>query len=79
MFELSAYIPIYPEYLLFLLICVRLFVVLWTVAHQALVSMIFPRVKYWSRMLFLLQEILLTQEWDSVSCISCIDRLNFYH
>ena len=46
MFEVSAYIPIYPEYLLLLLICVQLFVISWTVAHEAPVSMIFPRLKY---------------------------------
>ena len=46
MFEVSAYIPIYPEYRLLLLICVQLFVISWTVAHEAPVSMIFYRIKY---------------------------------
>ena len=32
--------------------CVQLFVTPWTVAHQACLSMGFPRQKYWSGLLF---------------------------
>ena len=35
-----------------MLSCVRLFVTLWTVAHQAPLSMGFPRQEYWSRLPF---------------------------
>ena len=41
--------------------CVRPFAIPWTVAHQAPLSVEFSREEYWSRVLFLLQEILLTQ------------------
>ena len=40
---------------------VWLFVTLWTVAHQAPLSMGFYRQEYWSRLHFLLQGIFLTQ------------------
>ena len=40
---------------------VRLFVTLWTVAHQAPLSMGFYRQEYWSGLHFLLQGIFLTQ------------------
>ena len=33
-----------------LLSCTRLFATLWTVAHQAPLSMGFPRQEYWSRL-----------------------------
>ena len=36
-----------------LLCCVRLFVTPWTVAHQSLLSMKFPRQEYWSGLPFL--------------------------
>ena len=35
-----------------ILSCVLLFVTLWTAAHQALLSMGFPRQEYWSRLPF---------------------------
>ena len=41
--------------------CVQLFVTLWTVAHQAPLSMGFPRQNYWSGLPSLLQGIFLTQ------------------
>ena len=44
-----------------LLSCVQLFVILWTVASQAPLSMGFPRQGYWSGLPFLLQGIFLTQ------------------
>ena len=40
---------------------VQLFVNPWTVAHQAPLSVGFPRQEYWSGCYFLLQEIFLTQ------------------
>ena len=40
---------------------VRLFETLWTVAHQAVLSMGFPRQEYWSGVPFLLQGIFSTQ------------------
>ena len=40
---------------------VRLFVTLWTVAHQAPLSMKFCRKEHWSGLPFLLQGIFLTQ------------------
>ena len=56
---------------------VRLFVTPWTVAHQAPLSMGFPRQEYWSGLLF--QGIFLTQDWTQVSCVSCFGRQILYH
>ena len=41
--------------------CVQLFVTPWTVAHQAPLSMGFPRQEYWSGLPFPLQGIFLAQ------------------
>ena len=56
---------------------VRLFVTPWTVAHQAPLSVGFPRQEYWSGLLF--QGIFLTQDWTQVSCVSCFGRWILYH
>ena len=49
---------------------VRLFVILWTVACQAPLSMGFSRQEYWSGVLFLLQVIFQPRDWTHISCIS---------
>ena len=41
----------------YMLSCVQLFATLWTITHQAPLSMGFPRQKYWSGLHFLLQEL----------------------
>ena len=43
---------------------VRLFATPWTLAYQASLSMGFSRQEYWSGCHFLLQGIILTQEWN---------------
>ena len=43
---------------------VRLFATLWTVAHQAPLSMVFSRQEYWSGLLDLFQEFFPTQGWN---------------
>ena len=48
---------------------VRLFVTLWTVAHQAPLSVGFSRQEYWSGLHFLLQGIFPTRGWKPVSCL----------
>ena len=49
---------------------VQLFVTLWTVAHQAPLSMGFSRQEYWTELHALLQGIFLTQE--SNPCLLCL-------
>ena len=48
--------------------CVQLFVIPWTVAHQAPLSMEFPRQEYWSGLLFPSQEnlpsVVMETKWD---------------
>ena len=44
--------------------CVQLFATLWTVAHQAPLSMVFSRQEYWSGLLDLFQEFFPTQGWN---------------
>ena len=44
--------------------CVQLFVILWTVAHQVLLSTGFSRQEHWSRLPALFQGIFLTQGWN---------------
>ena len=47
---------------------VRVFAILWTVAHQALPSMGFSRQEYWSGLPFPLQDT----KWESIiSCFGC--------
>ena len=50
--------------------CVQLFVTLWPVAHQALLSMEFSRQEYWSRVA-MLSSMGSSQPRDH-TCISCI-------
>ena len=40
--------PVYQHFMLNYLSCVQLFEILWTIAHQAPLSMEFPRQEYWS-------------------------------
>ena len=47
--------------------CVRLFVTSWAVAHQASLTVEFPRQEYWSGCHFLFQGIFLTQG-SNLSC-----------
>ena len=53
------------------LTCARLFETSWTVVHQALLSIGFSRQEYWNRLSFPFPEILLTQELNCISYISC--------
>ena len=50
-------------------------VTLWIVAHQATLSMGFPRQDTGVGCHFLLQGIFLTQDQTCISCVSCIGRL----
>jgi len=45
-------------------VCVRLFETLWSVAHQAPLSMGFSRQEYWSELPCLLHGIFPSQEWN---------------
>ena len=49
------------------LICVRLFAILWTVAYQDHLSMRFSRQEYWSGLPFLLQGIFPDPEIEPTS------------
>ena len=51
--------------MVFPILCVQLFVTLWTVAHEGPPSMGFFRQEYWSVLHALLQEIFLTQVLNS--------------
>ena len=51
----------------------------WTVAHQAPLSMEFPREEYWSGLLALPPWDLPVRDQTHISCISCIDRQTVYH
>ena len=46
--EICVILPINCVYVLSHLSCVQLFVILWTVAHQAPLSMGFSRQEYWN-------------------------------
>ena len=59
--------------------CVQLFATPWTVAHQAHLSIGFPRQAYSMGCHFLLQGIFLDQESNHVSCHSCIGRQILNH
>ena len=50
----------------------------WTVAHQASLSMGFPRQEYWSGLPFPTPGDP-PRDWTQVSCISCIGRQILYH
>ena len=58
----NIFLPISSDFVLSRFSCVRLFVTLWTVAHQAPLSMGFSRQEYWRGLPFLLQGIFLTQD-----------------
>ena len=59
---------------------VWLFVTPWTVAHQAPLSMGFPRQEYWSRLPFPLPGALPDQGVQThISCIFCIGSQILYH
>ena len=58
--------------------CVGLFVTLWTVAHQAPLSMGFYRQEYWNRLHALLQGIFPTQLLNPSLCVSCISSHVLY-
>ena len=62
-----------------LLSCVRLFATPWTVAHQAPLSMGFPRQEYWSGLPSSPQGIFLTQESNRVSVSPALAGRFFYH
>ena len=59
--------------------CVRLFVALWTVAHQAPLSMEFSRQEYWSRSPFLLRESSQPSVWTQIPSVSRIGRCILYN
>ena len=59
--------------------CVWLFVTPWTVAHQAPLSMGFPRQKYWSGLPFPSPGIFLTQRSNSLSPALQADSLPLSH
>ena len=59
---------------------VRLFVILWTVAHQAPLSMRFSRQEYWSGLPFSPPGDLASPGIKPhISCVSCIGRWSLYH
>ena len=51
----------------------------WTVAHQAPLSMEFPKQEYWSGLPFLTLGDLPPRDQTRVSCVSCISRQILYH
>ena len=59
--------------------CIWLFVMPWTVARQAALSMDFPGKTTGVGRHALLQRIFLTRDLTCVSCVSCIGRQILYH
>ena len=57
---------------------VQLLVTLWTIVHQAPLSMRFSRQEYWSGLPCLLQWIW-PRDWTHASYVSCIGRQVLYH
>ena len=55
------------------------FETLWTVAHQAVLSMGFPRQEYWSGLTFPPPKTLSTQKLNLVCCICCTGSSILYH
>ena len=51
----------------------------WTVAHQASLSMGFPRQGYWSGLPCPAPGDFLTRDRICISCVSCIGRQILYH
>ena len=58
--QIFSNFPCYSFLVFYVLSCVWLFVAPWTVAHQAPLSIGFPRPEYWSGCHFLLRGIFLT-------------------
>ena len=58
--------------------CVQLFATLWTIAHQAALSVGVSRKECWSELDALLQGIFLTRDQSQVSYVSCILYLGRY-
>ena len=59
---------------------VQLFATPWIVAHQAPLSMGFPRQEYWSGLLFPSpRESSQLRDQTHISCISCTGRQILYH
>ena len=58
---------------------VRLFETLWTVAHQAPLSMGFSRQEHWSGLPFYTRGYSQSRNWSQVSYDSCIGRQNLCH
>ena len=59
--------------------CVRLFVTLWTVAHQAPWSMGFSRQECWSGLDISFSRDLSDPRTEPVSCVSCTGKQILYH
>ena len=60
--------------------CVLLFETLWTVAHQATLSMGFSKQEYWSELpIFYSRGSSQPRDWTRVSSVSCIGRQIPYH
>ena len=59
--------------------CVQLFMIPWTVTHQAPLSMEFSRQEYWCGLHFLLQGSFWPRNRTHISCVSCISRRVPYH
>ena len=57
---------------------VQLFVTLWTVSHQAPLSMGFSRQEYWNELPGPRQGIFLTQGWNPPLYVSRADRWVLY-
>ena len=51
----------------------------WSAAHQAPLSMEFPRQEYWSRLPFCARNLPNPRIEPVISCISCIGRLILYY
>ena len=58
---------------------VQVFATLWTVAHQAPLSLGFSRQEYWSGLHALLQDIFLTQGSNPCVYVSCTGRWVLYY
>ena len=59
--------------------CVRLFMTLWTVAHQAPLSMGISRQECWSGLDISFSRDLPDPGTEPVSCVSCTDKQILYH
>ena len=68
--NIQIYVHIYMKEKVKLISCVQPFVTLWTVAHQAPLSMGFSRQEYWSGLPFPPPGVLLTQGLNLLSYVS---------